>query len=84
MKPKLRIIPSERNRVDRDCVATLARAYRRALRGEFQAVAIATVTEGASGGCFGTSWSAPEKRSEISGAINWLNHRFLHEEIYEN
>jgi len=79
---KLRVIPSDSARIDRDCVRTMAQMYRRALRGEFQCVAVATVTEGPDG-CFGTAWSAPEKRSEMAGAINYLNHRYLQEEIYE-
>lgn len=84
-KPKLRVILSERNRVDGDCVRTMAQLYRRALRGEFQAVAVATVTEGVNdGGSFGTAWSAPERATQMSGAINYLNHRFLQEEIYES
>lgn len=73
---KLRVIPSDSQRVDSDCVRTLAQLYRKALRGEFQAVAIATVTEGPDSH-FGTAWSAPEKVSEMAGAINYLNHRYL-------
>jgi hypothetical protein len=84
VRRRLRAIPSSQSRVDRDCVETLAKVYRAALRGEFQAVAIATVTEGASGGCFGSAWSAPEQLSQMSGAINYFNHRFLHEAIYED
>lgn len=80
---KLRVITSDSARVDRDCVRTLAMLYRRALRGEFQAVAVATVTEGPKGS-FGSAWSAAEKASEMSGSINYLNHRFLQEEIYES
>ena len=73
---KFRVITKDSQRVDKDCVRTLAQMYRRALRGEFQAVAIATVTEGPDGS-FGTAWSAPEKESEMAGCINYLNHRFL-------
>lgn len=79
---KLRVITSDSNRVDADCVRTLAKMYRRALRGEFQAVGLATVTEGPNG-CFGTAWSEPERASEMAGAINYLNHRFM-QEIYES
>ena len=84
-KPRLRVITSECQRVDRDCVRMLAELYRKALRGEFQAVAIATVTEGATdGGSFGAAWSAPEHRSQMAGAVGYLNHRFMQEEIYNN
>jgi len=76
-KPRLRAIPRDSQRVDRDCVRMLAELYRKALRGEFQAVAIATVTEGGKDGAFGTAWSAPEKVSELAGAIGYLNHRFM-------
>lgn len=82
-KPRLRVIPSDNARVDRDCVATLAKAYRAALRGEFQVVAIATVTEGAASGGFGSCWSEPERRSELAGAVAYLNHRYMQEAIYE-
>jgi hypothetical protein len=80
-----RAIVSDSARVDRDCVATLAKLYRAAQRGEFQAVAIATVTESGhgNGGCFGTAWSEAEKRSELAGSIGYLNHRFMQEAIYE-
>lgn len=82
---KLRAIPSDNARVDRDCVKVLARAYRRALCGEVQAVAIATLTEGAAhpGGSFGTDWSDPERRSELAGAISYLSHRYMQEAIHE-
>lgn len=83
-KPKLRVIPSESARVDPDCVRMMASMYRRALRGEFQAVAIATVTEGAhkNGPAFGTAWSAPEHPSQLAGAVGYLNHRYMQDEIY--
>jgi hypothetical protein len=80
-KPRLRVIPSDCARVDVDCVRTMAQMYRRALRGEFQSVALATVTEGPEGS-FGTAWSVPERASELAGSINYLNHRFL-QEIYD-
>jgi hypothetical protein len=63
-KPRLRVIPSDCARVDADCVRTMAQMYRRALRGEFQSVALATVTEGPDGN-FGTAWSVPERASEF-------------------
>lgn len=78
-----RAIVSDHARVDRDCVATLAKAYRRALAGEFQAVAIATVTEGAGGGNFGSVWSQPESRALMAGAVGYLNHRYMQEAVYE-
>lgn len=80
-----RVITSDPARVDRECVATLAKAYRRALRGGFQAVAIATVTESGhgQGGCFGSAWSEAEKWSELAGAVGYLNHRYMQEAIYE-
>lgn len=82
-KPKLRVIQSDSNRVDRDCVRMMARMYRKALRGGFQAVAIATVTEGnVEDSSFGTAWSVPERKSELAGAIGYLNHRFM-QEIHE-
>ncbi len=80
-KVALRSISHDSARVDRDCVRTLAQIYRKALRGEFQAVAIATVTEGRDNGCFGTAWSAPEKVSQLAGSIAYLNHRFMREAI---
>jgi hypothetical protein len=77
-KLKLRLIPSDSQRVDRDCVRLMAEMYRKALRGEFQVVAIATVKEGnTDDGNFGTCWSVPERRSELAGAIGYLNHRFM-------
>lgn len=85
-KPRLRVIPSESARVDRDCVRMMAEMYRRSLRGEFQAVAIATVTEGAAGpnAGFGAAWSAPEHVSQMAGSIGYLNHRYMQEEIYNS
>jgi hypothetical protein len=77
-KPKLRVIPNDSHRVDRDCVRLMAEMYRKALKGDFQAVAIATVKEGNTDDAnFGTSWSTPERRSEMAGAIGYLNHRFM-------
>ena len=84
-KVALRVIPSDTARVDRDCVRMMAEMYRRAKRGEFQAVAIATITEGAAGpnAGFGACWSAPESISQMAGAVGYLNHRYMQEEIYE-
>ena len=77
-KPKLRLIPSDSERVDRDCVRLLTEMQRKAMRGEFQAVAIATVKEGPTDrACFATAWSEPERHSELAGAIAYLNHRFM-------
>lgn len=75
-KVALRCIPSDASRVDRDCARMLTEMQRRALRGEFQAVALATVTEGPDGS-IGTAWSAPERQSELAGAVAYLNHRFM-------
>jgi len=81
-RSKLRVVPSPSQRVDDDCIRLLTIMRRRALRGEIQSVAIATVTEGVAGG-FSTAWSPPHSKAELAGSINFLNFRYLKEEIYE-
>jgi hypothetical protein len=76
-RSRLKVVQAHPN-VDGNCVRFLTRMQRRALRGEFQSVAIVTLDRK---GEVGTGWAGDLQVFPMLGALQYLSSRLEREEI---